>query len=279
MGELSGITIGITAERRAEEFITALERSGATVWHAPTIRIVPLPDDALLRAATEDVLAESVDFTAITTGAGFRGWVEAADGWGLRKRLLTSLGYARLFVRGPKGVGAVRGAGLREEFSAPEESNKQLFRALADAGVAGRRVAVQLHGSPLPEFTGALREAGAQVVEVQPYRWHAPADPALVHELIAGTLDGRVRALAFTSAPAATNLLNLAREAGTYEKLLDALRGDVVSACVGPVTAAPLEAVGIRTLQPERQRLGALVKLIVAELGHDLGHQSPPSSS
>ena len=275
MGELTGVTIGITAERRAEEFITALERNGATVWHAPTIRIVPLPDDTLLRAATEDVLAEQVDFTAITTGAGFRGWVEAADGWGLRKRLLTSLADARLFVRGPKGVGAVRGAGLREEFSAPEESNKQLFAALAESGVAGRRLAVQLHGSPLPEFTGALRAAGAQVVEVQPYRWHGPADPGLVHELIEGTIDGRVHALAFTSAPAATNLLNLAREGGSQEKLLEALCGDVVCACVGPVTAAPLEAVGIRTVQPERQRLGALVKLIVAELGH----QSPPSLS
>jgi uroporphyrinogen-III synthase len=96
-----------------------------------------------------------------------------------------------------------------------------------------------------------------------------------VHELIEGTIDGRVHALAFTSAPAATNLLNLAREDGSQEKLLEALCGDVVCACVGPVTAAPLEAVGIRTVQPERQRLGALVKLIVAELGH----QSPPSLS
>jgi uroporphyrinogen-III synthase len=39
-----------------------------------------------------------------------------------------------------------------------------------------------------------------------------------------------------------------------------------VVACVGPVTAAPLEAVGVETLQPERQRLGALVKLLVTTL-------------
>jgi uroporphyrinogen-III synthase len=267
MGELGGVTIGITAERRAEEFITALERSGATVWHAPTIRIIPLPDDTLLRTATEDVLAEQVDFTAITTGAGFRGWMEAADGWGLRTRLLASLSGARLFVRGPKGVGAVRGAGLREEFSAPEESNLELFGRLCEAGVDGRRVAVQLHGSPLPEHTGALRSAGARVVEVQPYRWHGPANPALVYELIEGVIAGKVQALAFTSAPAAANLLSLARDAGRSEALVSALKGDLLCACVGPVTAAPLEAVGVETVQPERQRLGALVKLLVAELG------------
>jgi uroporphyrinogen-III synthase len=39
-----------------------------------------------------------------------------------------------------------------------------------------------------------------------------------------------------------------------------------VCACVGPVTAAPLEEAGVRTLQPERQRLGALVKLLVTTL-------------
>ncbi|MEU3627077.1 uroporphyrinogen-III synthase, partial [Amycolatopsis coloradensis] len=47
---------------------------------------------------------------------------------------------------------------------------------------------------------------------------------------------------------------------------LAALRGPVLCACVGPVTAAPLEAAGVPTVQPERQRLGALVKLLVAEL-------------
>ncbi|MCU1682086.1 MAG: hypothetical protein JWQ81_2825 [Amycolatopsis sp.] len=266
MADLSGVTIGITAERRAEEFIGALERHGANVVHAPSIRIVPLPDDALLRTATENVLAAPVDFTAITTGAGFRGWVEAADGWGLRDGLLTSLGASRVFVRGPKGVGAVRGAGLREEFSAPEESNAELLAAVLGAGVGGKRVAVQLHGSPLPEFTGALADAGADVVEVQPYRWHGPVDPALVYALIDGVIAGKVQALAFTSAPAAANLLALARESGRCDALLTALRGETLCACVGPVTAAPLEAAGVHTVQPERQRLGALVKLLADRL-------------
>ncbi|MFD4196148.1 MULTISPECIES: uroporphyrinogen-III synthase [Amycolatopsis] len=267
MGDLSGITIGVTAERRAEEFIGALERNGATVRHAPLIHIVPLPDDARLRAATEEVLAEPLDVLAVTTGAGFRGWIEAAEGWGLRDDLLASLTRARVFVRGPKGKGAVRGVGLTEEWAAPEESNRQLFGHLLEAGVAGARLAVQLHGSPLPEHTAPLREAGARVIEVQPYRWEWPADLHPAHELLDGVLDGRVDALAFTSAPASANMLNLARERGTYDDLVRALRGDVVCACVGPVTAAPFTDAGVPTLQPERQRLGALVKLLVAELG------------
>ncbi|GAB2974707.1 uroporphyrinogen-III synthase [Amycolatopsis acidiphila] len=266
MGDLRGVTIGVTAERRADEFIGALERNGATVRHAPTIHIVPLPDDLRLRAATDDVLAQDVDLLAVTTGAGFRGWLEAADGWGLSDRLLATLGRARIFTRGPKGKGAVRGRGLSEAWSAPEESNRELFAHLLATGVEGKRVAVQLHGSPLPE-TQALADAGARLIEVQPYRWEWPADLAPAYRLLDGVLDRQVQALAFTSAPATSNLLSLARRRGSYDELVRALKSDVVCACVGPVTAAPLTAVGVPTLQPERQRLGALVKLLVAELG------------
>ncbi|WP_103353259.1 uroporphyrinogen-III synthase [Amycolatopsis sp. CA-128772] len=267
MGELSGIAIGVTAERRAGDFIAALERYGADVRHAPTITIVPLASDPSLRAGTEAVLAAPVGFTVVTTGAGFRGWLDAAEGWGLRDGLVTALGRSRIYARGPKAVGAVRGVGLRESFSAASESNAELFGALAAAGVGGERVAVQLHGTPLPEHTDPLVQAGAALVEVQPYRWHSPPDVTPVHDLIDATLAGELDALAFTSAPAAANLLTLARSYGRYEELLAALRGRLVVACVGPVTAAPLEAAGVETLQPDRQRLGALVKLLVTKLG------------
>ncbi|MFD9963735.1 uroporphyrinogen-III synthase [Amycolatopsis sp. NPDC058986] len=266
MGELTGVTIGVTAERRADDLIAALARYGAEVRHAPTITIVPLDADPELRADTEAVLSRPVGFTAVTTGAGFRGWLAAADGWGLRQPLLDALGAARIYARGPKAVGALRGVGLRETFSAASESNAELFGALAEAGVAGERVVVQLHGTPLPEFTDTLASSGADVVAVQPYRWHS-APPEPVRELIDAVLAGEVRALAFTSAPAAGNLLTLAREYGRYDEFVAALRSGLpVCACVGPVTAAPLEAVGVVTRQPERQRLGALVKLLVAEL-------------
>ena len=267
MGELSGIAIGGTAERRAEDFITALERHGADVRHAPTITIVPLDSDPELRAATSTLVAAAIDFTVVTTGAGFRGWLDAASDWGLRAPLLERLGASRIYARGPKAVGAVRGAGLRESFSAESESNAELFGSLAAAGVEGARIAVQLHGTPLPEHTSQLVAAGASLVELQPYRWYSPPDVTPVRALIAAVVAGEVAALAITSAPAAANFLTLARDFGRYDALLAALRGPLVVACVGPVTAAPLEEVGVETVQPERQRLGALVKLLVTTLG------------
>ncbi|SNR39558.1 uroporphyrinogen-III synthase [Haloechinothrix alba] len=263
---LRGRTVGITAERRAEEFRTALERQGATVRHAPTIRIVPLSTDERLRSATTALLDRPADLVVVTTGQGLKGWISAATDWELGDRLRSELGAARLVVRGPKAKGAVRAEGLAEEWSSPEETNADVLRYLLDRGVAGLRVAVQLHGAPLPDFVDALESAGADVVELQPYRWLHPQDVDAVCRLAEATIAGEIDALAFTSAPAAANLLTLVREHGRYEAFIDALRRTVLCACVGPVTAAPLVEHGVPVVQPQRQRLGALVKLLAAEL-------------
>lgn len=261
---LTGCTIGVTAERRAGEFITALERKGATVQHAPTIRIVPVADDELLRAATGTVLAEPVDVVVVMTGQGFKGWLSAARDWGVGEQLLERFAAARIVARGPKAVGAVRGAGLSESWSSPSETADDVLRHLLESGVDGSRVAVQVHGSPPASFVDTLTDAGARVTVAQPYRWLPPSDTGAVVRLIDGCVDGSIDAMAFTSAPAAANLLTMADDHGRGAALTRALGSTVVCACVGPVTAAPLVDAGIDVVQPERQRLGALIKLVAS---------------
>jgi uroporphyrinogen-III synthase len=72
---LAGYTVAVTAARRREELGALLDRRGARVVYAPAIRIVPLPDDAELVAATRRVLERPVDLVVATTGVCFRGWL------------------------------------------------------------------------------------------------------------------------------------------------------------------------------------------------------------
>ncbi len=204
---LAGYTIGVTAARRADELGALMERRGATVLHGPAIRIIPLADDSELRAATTNLLSGPVDVAVATTGVGFRGWVEAAEGWGLGAGLIDALRSAQVLARGPKAKGAVRAVGLVEAWAPESEASAELLTYLLKSGVDGKRVAVQLHGEPLREFVYALREAGADVVEIPVYRWTGPIDPAPLDRLIDAALAGQVDALTFTSAPAATNVL------------------------------------------------------------------------
>ncbi|MFE3769725.1 uroporphyrinogen-III synthase [Streptomyces sp. NPDC059122] len=263
---LDGFTVGVTAARRAEELGALLERRGAQVVHAPALRIVPLPDDAELLAVTRALADDPPDVVVATTAIGFRGWIEAAEGWGLGEALLGRLAGVELLARGPKVRGAIRAAGLTEKWSPASESMAEVLDRLLAEGVAGRRIALQLHGEPLPGFVEALRAGGAEVVGVPVYRWMPPADLGPVDRLLDAVLARGVDAVTFTSAPAAASLLRRAAERGIQPELLAALRQDVLVACVGPVTALPLEALDVPTRQPERFRLGPLVQLLCREL-------------
>ncbi|HEY9367855.1 uroporphyrinogen-III synthase [Streptomyces sp.] len=265
-GPLAGFTVGVTAARRADELAALLRRRGAAVVHGPALRIVPLADDAELLAATKELIADAPDVVVATTAIGFRGWIEAAEGWGYGDELLACLRGVELLARGPKVKGAVRAAGLTEDWSPSSESMAEVLERLLGEGVAGRRIALQLHGEPLPGFVEALTAGGAEVVGVPVYRWMPPEDLGPLDRLLDGVLAGSLDAVTFTSAPAAASLLTRAEDRGVLVELLAALRHDVLAVCVGPVTALPLQAQGIDTLQPERFRLGPLVQLLCQEL-------------
>jgi uroporphyrinogen-III synthase len=263
---LAGFTVGVTAARRAEELGTMMERRGAVIQHGPALRIVALADDTDLLAATRGLIARPPDITVATTGIGFRGWIEAADGWGVGEDLLASLGGGKLIARGPKARGAIRASGLLDAWSPPSESSAEVLEYLLEGGVEGARIAVQLHGEPLPDVVEALQVAGAEVIEVPVYRWAPPVDIAPLDRLTDTVLAGCIDVLAFTSAPAAASLLARAAERGLRDDLVAVMRGPVLSLCVGPVTAAPLEMLDIPTIQPERSRLGAMVRKLEAEM-------------
>jgi uroporphyrinogen-III synthase len=273
---LAGYTVGITAARRREEFGAALARRGAKVMYGPAIRIVPLADDTQLREATERCLAAPLDVVVATTGIGFRGWTEAADAWNLLEGLTKTIGGAVVLARGPKAKGAIRASGLRETWSPESESFSEVLEYLiTHHDLTGKRVAVQLHGEPLPDVVDTLRMAGADVIEVPVYRWIPPKDTEPLRRLVDAVAAASLDAVAFTSAPAAASFLDTAETLGLGEAIRAALRGPVIAACVGPITANPLLSEDVPVIQPTRARLGSLVREIVEQVPRRRGRLLP----
>ena len=268
---LTGYRIAVTSARRAEELCALLGRHGAEVCSAPAINMIALPDDDELHGNTEALIAEPPDILVAHTGIGIRGWLAAAEGWGLANQLIAALSSARSLARGPKATGALRAAGLHEEWSPKSESSHDVLKYLLESGVSGKRVAIQLHGAadawdPFPEFMGGLRSAGAEVVPIRVYRWKSTALGGEFDQLVTGIARRHFDAVSFTSAPAAAAVLERSRDLGIEDQLLEALRTDVHAMCVGPVTSQPLRRKGIPTSSPERMRLGALARHITEQL-------------
>jgi uroporphyrinogen-III synthase len=264
---VKGYRVGITSARKVEELTSLLERRGATVESAPVLTIGRTGmDEDMLRTATDTVIASPVDTFLATTGIGIRAWFEAARGWGVLDALLARLQTSEILARGPKAVGALRSHGLRELWSPASESMDEMLSHLRARQVAGRRIVVQEHGLSLTVPAEALRMQGAVVDLVSVYRCQPAGDLAPVFRLVEQIARRELDAVTFTSAPAVTTLMEVAAASGRREHVIDAFHEGVLATCVGPVTAAAFEPWGVPTVQPERPRLGPMVRALEDEL-------------
>lgn len=260
--QLDGFRIGVTSDRRSEDLIDAFERRGAQVLHAPTLRIAHAQQDDPIIDDTRALIEQRPDVLLATTGYGVRRWFEVADAAGLGDALTESLSTARILVRGPKARGGIRAAGLNDSGMSDVETTASLVsKALAETE-PGRTIAIQLHGYTDEQQLERLRQ-NHPVLTVAPYRWtRIDSTNEKVQRLVEATCARQLDAVTFTSAPSVDALLIAAEGLGMLEPLIEALRSDVVAAAVGPVTAIPLVAQGITPIQPDRFRMGALIRLV-----------------
>lgn len=264
LAPLSGFTIAVTADRRREEQVELLRRRGATVVEGPTVRTVPLVDDAGLRRAIADVVARPPDVTVFSTGVGTRGLVGAAESLGTDGELLDAIAGSLIVARGPKAIGAAVAAGLDVGWKAPGESSAEVLAHLRSWAERGARIAIQRDGDEVPFLADALREAGADVVDIPVYRWCLPVDVTPACRLVESVIAGSVDAITFTSSPAVRNLVAVAGDMGRGTEFRQAFRDRVRVACVGPVCASTAESVGAADpIVPKRARLGAMVQAVV----------------
>lgn len=261
---LEGRVFVATADRRREELASALERRGAVVHQAPALSTVSPRNDQDLVRATEALIAGPPEIVVVTTGIGFRSWLEVADAAGLGGGLMACLQGARLIARGAKARGAIQQAGLTPAWVAESETAAEIRDYLLAEGVRGSRIAVQHHGNGSDGLDEAFRAAGAEVQGLVVYRWGPPSDPQVHEEWVRRTAGGECDAVLFTSAPVAHAWLATVVEQEVHDAIrARAARGELLLAGVGPVTAAPLEDFGLPVMYPDRWRLGALIREIV----------------
>lgn len=264
---MAGRTVLITADRRSEDLADAFARRGAAIRHAPAMTIVHHSDDAQLVDDTRALVADPPDALVITTGAGLRGWMEAAEVAGLDDALRAALADAYIVARGPKAKGALISRGLRADWVAESETAAEIIEHLHDRGVEGTTVAVQHHGNGSDGIDDALAQAGARVAPFVVYRWGPAPDPAAVTASTREAAAGEIDVVVFTSAPAVASWWTAAEEAGVADEIVRRSRDDLLVAAVGPVTAAPLRAKGVDPLVPERSRMGALIRAVLLHFG------------
>ncbi|MFO7689263.1 MAG: uroporphyrinogen-III synthase, partial [Cryobacterium sp.] len=265
--QLAGFRLGVTSDRRSSDLIDAFERRGARVMHAPTLRMANSQQDGPLLHDTRAMIAARPDIVLATTGYGVRRWFEVAEMGGIGHDLTEALAETTILVRGPKARGGIRAAGLNDSGMSDTETTASLVDKVLAEYPSGLTVGIQVHGHTDEVQLDRLRAVHARVITVAPYRWIAVDDTdERVYKLIEAICARQLDCVTFTSAPAVEALFAAAEGMSVFPQLVAALQDNVCAAAVGPVTAAPLFAVGIAPLQPTRFRMGALIRLVCEHL-------------
>jgi uroporphyrinogen-III synthase len=229
----------------------------------------PHGDLAQAEAWIDALIAGRLDDTIWLTGEGLRRLIGIAERTGRRAAFTAALGRVRLITRGPKPARVLRELGFAPGVAAATPTSQGVIEALAGENLQGRRIGVQLYpGDGALPLLAALRERGAKVFPVTPYRYAEQADDAQVVDAIRALADGRIGMVAFTSSPQVERLFDVARAAGLEPQLTEAFRHIRVAA-IGPVVEETLRAHGItEVLRPESSfHLKPLVRAIAAGWG------------
>jgi uroporphyrinogen III methyltransferase/synthase len=222
---LAGRTILVTRPaQQAQPLARALERRGARVVVAPTIRLAPARS-AALTAALRDLAAGRFDWITLTS----RATVDV-----LRGRLASpSEVRAKVATIGEGTAAAFRGWARRDPDLQPTTFTTA---ALARAFPRGSGRVLCARADIAPEgLEAALVRKGWEAVRVDAYR--TVLATSLPREARDALRRGEVDAVTFTSASTVRGFVHA----------LGASRGTPTIVCIGPVTAAAVRAAGLRS--------------------------------
>jgi uroporphyrinogen-III synthase len=250
--------------RRAEQMAKLIENHGGIAVSAPSMREIPIEENAAALAFAEDLFAGRFDAVIFLTGVGTRILFAAIETTHPRERLVQALSGALVVARGPKPVAALREFGVPVGISVPEPNTwRDILQAL-DAHhppfpLSGKRIAVQEYGVSNREFLESLAAREAVVTPVPVYQWALPEDLGPLRRAVDEIVQGKIDVLLVTSATQVHNLMQVATEAGLAERVANGLRRAVI-ASIGPISTEALQSYDIAPdFEPTHPKMGQLV--------------------
>ncbi|HEX5607244.1 MAG TPA: uroporphyrinogen-III synthase [Candidatus Binatia bacterium] len=263
---LVGVKVVSFESRRAKEIAELIRRYGGEPITAPAMREIPLSENHSALKMLPQLEAGQFDLLILMTGVGTRTLNELLLTKYSQEKIVAALRKARLVVRGPKPVAALKELGLQPDITVPEPNTWREVLATVEQAVnlQGKRVALQEYGIPNPELVAGLQRRGASVETFAIYKWALPEDIGPLRAAIKKISNGEADVVLFTNGAQVDHLFQIAIEDGAEEDLRRALKAIVIGS-VGPVCTEVLHQFGVEPdVEPEHPKMGSLIAEIAA---------------
>lgn len=250
---LFGKRIVVTRASTMPGTLSSLLRArGADVIEAPSTEI-----EALDKAALDAAILElpSYDWLIFTSVTGVRFFRQAMDRAGLDAR---ALAYTEIGVIGPSTEKAVRELGVRADLVPHRFVAESLLEELIEEEIDGGRILIVAAEDSREVLANGLREHGAHVDVVHPYRSRLVTEGPDVESLRAAIDAREIDAVTFTSASTVNGFVE---QVGRERAIL------VTAVSIGPVTSEAARTAGIRiAMEAPEATIAALADSVVQAL-------------
>jgi uroporphyrinogen-III synthase len=256
---LAGKRVLSLESRRAPEMAELIRKQGGIPFVAPSMREVPLDENAGIVTFAERLIGGDFDMLVLLTGVGTRQLTRLLVPRYAGNTFIEALRRVTLVARGPKPAAAVRDLGLTPALIAGEPNTWREVLSITE-GRPERRLAVQEYGRPNPELIEGLRARGASVTPVRVYQWDLPEDTGPLREAARKLAAGAFDVVLFTTSVQIEHLTRIAVEEHIESAVTEGLRRAFV-ASIGPTTTEALEEFGVSpAFEPSHPKMGFLVK-------------------
>lgn len=267
--------------RRAVEIERLIRNQGGEPFVAPSVREIPLEENAAALAFAERLFAGGFDMMILLTGVGARllnqvietRWPAAAFLEG--NKLADALKKITVVVRGPKPAAVMREWGVPIAITAPEPNTWREVLA-ATEGRPEKHIAVQEYGRVSEELIRGLTARGAEVTQVPVYQWALPENIEPLREASRKLALGEIDVVLFTATIQVEHLSRVANEIGLADAVRKGMSRAVV-ASIGPTTSEALREMHLPVdFEPSHPKMGILINELAHEVGAILARKDRP---
>ena len=247
---MSKPVVAITRPKdRAGKACEIVEKLGGSVILAPTLDLEPVNTPSLKNLVEKKDELDWIIFTSPTTIVSLKKFYPD---------FLKSLN-CRLAVIGNKTGRLAEKQGLRVDLMPEDFTAEGLIEEFKKRGITGKTIGIPRTASARPVLPEELEKLGNEIILAEAYKSLFPMDEKAVEDLISKIENKEIDAITFTSPLTVENFFEIVKD---KEKIANLLSDNLLTVCIGPITAKALDKYGVSYIYPDTYTVPDMMELL-----------------
>lgn len=247
---MSKPVVAITRPKdRAKKACEIVEKLGGTAVLAPTLDLQPINSESLKELVSRKDELDWIIFTSPTTIVSLNKFYPD---------FIKSLN-CKLAVIGNKTGKLAEKNGLEVDLMPEDFTAEGLIEEFKKRKITSSTIGIPRTASARPILPEELENMGNEVILAEAYKSLFPMDENAVKELIEKIEKREIDAITFTSPLTVENFMQIADD---KQKLAELLCENLLTVCIGPITARVLERYGIDYIYPDTYTVDDMMELL-----------------